>query len=88
MLIVIAYLSSSSKQDIFFESLSKEDNFEKEFLSLPMTTNPEVSVAAATAGELDQPKPRWMPLEGNPDVDHFFYFFQLNLLFFLFKGFE
>jgi len=28
----------------------------------------EVSVAAANAGEVNQPKPRWMPLEGNPEV--------------------
>jgi ubiquitin carboxyl-terminal hydrolase L3 len=28
----------------------------------------EISVAAANAGELNQPKPRWMPLEGNPEV--------------------
>lgn len=33
-----------------------------------MSATPEISVAAATAGELNQPKPRWMPLEGNPDV--------------------
>ncbi|CAF0902421.1 unnamed protein product [Adineta steineri] len=33
-----------------------------------MTTSAEISVAAATAGELNQPKPRWMPLEGNPEV--------------------
>jgi len=28
----------------------------------------EISVAAANAGELNRPKPRWMPLEGNPEV--------------------
>jgi ubiquitin carboxyl-terminal hydrolase L3 len=28
----------------------------------------EISVAAANAGETDQPNPRWMPLEGNPEV--------------------
>ena len=33
-----------------------------------MSTAAEISVAAANAGELNQPKPRWMPLEGNPDV--------------------
>ncbi|CAF3198045.1 unnamed protein product [Rotaria socialis] len=33
-----------------------------------MSAEPEISVAAANAGELNQPKPRWMPLEGNPEV--------------------
>jgi len=33
-----------------------------------MSTASEISVAAANAGELNSPKPRWMPLEGNPDV--------------------
>ena len=28
----------------------------------------EISVAAVNAGELNQEKPRWMPLEGNPEV--------------------
>lgn len=31
----------------------------------------EISVAATNAGELNKPKPRWMPLEGNPEVSHF-----------------
>jgi len=39
-----------------------------------MTTVPEISVAAANAGELNQPKPRWMPLEGNPEVNFHFIF--------------
>ena len=33
-----------------------------------MSTSLDMSVAAANAGELSQPKPRWMPLEGNPEV--------------------
>jgi len=33
-----------------------------------MSKTADISVSAATAGELNQPKPRWMPLEGNPDV--------------------
>ncbi|CAF0872496.1 unnamed protein product [Rotaria sp. Silwood1] len=33
-----------------------------------MSTDAEISVAAANAGELNKPKPRWMPLEGNPEV--------------------
>jgi len=33
-----------------------------------MSEGRDISVAAANAGELGQPKPRWMPLEGNPDV--------------------
>ncbi|CAF2502332.1 unnamed protein product [Rotaria sp. Silwood2] len=33
-----------------------------------MSTGAEISVAAANAGELNKPKPRWMPLEGNPEV--------------------
>jgi hypothetical protein len=33
----------------------------------------EISVAAANAGELNQPKPRWMPLEGNPEVKFLFF---------------
>jgi len=33
-----------------------------------MNTISDISVAAANAGELNQPKPRWMPLEGNPEV--------------------
>lgn len=33
-----------------------------------MSTGLNISVAAANAGELNQPKPRWMPLEGNPEV--------------------
>lgn len=35
-----------------------------------MSTETEISVAAANAGELNQPKPRWMPLEGNPEVGY------------------
>ena len=37
-----------------------------------MNTEAEISVAAANAGELNQPKPRWMPLEGNPEVNYFY----------------
>ncbi|CAF1611456.1 unnamed protein product, partial [Adineta ricciae] len=33
-----------------------------------MAATPEISLSAAVAGELGQPKPRWMPLEGNPEV--------------------
>jgi ubiquitin carboxyl-terminal hydrolase L3 len=33
-----------------------------------MSAPNEISVSAANAGELNQPKPRWMPLEGNPEV--------------------
>jgi len=33
-----------------------------------MSASGEISVSAAHAGELNQPKPRWMPLEGNPEV--------------------
>ena len=40
-----------------------------------MTTVPEISVAAANAGESNQPKPRWMPLEGNPEVNYFHFIF-------------
>jgi hypothetical protein len=36
-----------------------------------MSTSGEISLAAASAGELNQPKPRWMPLEGNPEVNYF-----------------
>jgi len=36
-----------------------------------MSTIPEISVAAANAGESNRPKPRWMPLEGNPEVNSF-----------------
>jgi len=44
-----------------------------------MSTGLNISVAAANAGELNQPKPRWMPLEGNPEVNSFsFSFYQLN----------
>lgn len=32
----------------------------------------EMSVAAVNAGELNQPNTRWMPLEGNPEVNEFF----------------
>lgn len=32
------------------------------------TATKEISAAAANAGELDEAKPRWMPLEGNPEV--------------------
>lgn len=33
-----------------------------------MSGTTDISVAATNAGELGQPKPRWMPLEGNPEV--------------------
>lgn len=36
-----------------------------------MSTVSEISVAAVNAGEANQPKPRWMPLEGNPEVKQF-----------------
>jgi hypothetical protein len=35
-----------------------------------MSTVHEISVSAANAGELNKPKPRWMPLEGSPEVSH------------------
>ncbi len=35
-----------------------------------MSNVSNISVAAAHAGELNRPKPRWMPLEGNPDVNN------------------
>ena len=57
-------------------------------LSLEMTTAPEVSVAAANAGELNQPKPRWMPLEGNPEVNHRSQFDILLRCFFFCSGFK
>jgi len=53
-----------------------------------MTTAPEVSVAAANAGELNQPKPRWMPLEGNPEVNHRSQFDILLRCFFFCSGFK
>ncbi|CAF2089699.1 unnamed protein product [Rotaria magnacalcarata] len=34
-----------------------------------MSTDAEISVAAANTGELNKPKPRWMPLEENPEDD-------------------
>ena len=37
-------------------------------IDIPMSGPTEISLAAAHAGELGQPKPRWMPLEGNPEV--------------------
>jgi hypothetical protein len=43
-----------------------------------MSTIPEISVAAANAGESYQPKPRWMPLEGNPEVNFHFIFVELS----------
>ena len=46
----------------------------------------EMSVAAVNAGELNQPKPRWMPLEGNPEVNQFLIEPPTN--FFFFSGFE
>jgi len=36
-----------------------------------MSAATEISVAAANAGESNRPKPRWMPLEGNPEVNSF-----------------
>ncbi|CAF1483022.1 unnamed protein product [Rotaria magnacalcarata] len=33
-----------------------------------MSTDAEISVAAANTGELNKPKPRWMPLEENPET--------------------
>ncbi len=35
-----------------------------------MSATSDISVSAATAGELNERKPRWMPLEGNPDVNN------------------
>lgn len=37
-----------------------------------MSGEKEISVAAVNAGELNQAKPRWMPLEGNPEVNEIF----------------
>lgn len=45
-----------------------------------MSTEPEISLSAANAGELNKPKPRWMPLEGNPEVCYPFSRLLLDLL--------
>ncbi len=47
--------------------------FFSRFWSFQMSKVSEISVAAANAGELNQPKPRWMPLEGNPEVKFLFF---------------
>jgi len=47
-----------------------------------MSATSDISVSAATAGELNERKPRWMPLEGNPEVNEL-YFYSIFLINFI-----